>query len=330
MLQGLGSARIFTLTLHLRTIEALSAVSDFLVHSPSPFHNLKYVKVPPGYNESSMSTCLKHYLLGHSPKATIITPLSQNNNITHTATTSVTAQNAVLQEPLAAPTKVFAGSKNTHKTVCIDTVDMQVQEEQVVQYSAVNTDRARKISAPVEGTSNNRVRSSRRNNDFRLWQGHEVNSEFVCLLDIIMNKYPKTFEHFTTINEELCTSQLNMLCTSVNVFTKICMNQVDAEMIADHRAVFTALQNLGFNVSWLVNRLNFIEQLRFSQPLLPELDAIDSHINNAKTKLQDLQILIKDLHTLCAEKMQEIEKAFGTMGANLLVGCIGDDLLSDP
>lgn len=59
MLRGLGSARIFTLTLALRTVEALSAVSDFLVHSPPPFPNLKYVKVPPGYNKSSMSTNLK-------------------------------------------------------------------------------------------------------------------------------------------------------------------------------------------------------------------------------------------------------------------------------
>ncbi|XP_074382024.1 uncharacterized protein LOC141723950 [Apium graveolens] len=318
MFQRLDCVRILTLTLDLKTIEALCANLDL----PSPqFHNLKYLKLSLGHKQSSIFTHLKHYLVDHSPKATIVTALSQNNMIPHTP------RNVVLQEPLEDTTQVLVGAKSIHKTVC---VDKGVQEEPVLHNYAVNADKARQISAPIEVTSNYRVSSSRGDSDFRLWRGHEVNSEFVCVLDIIMNKYPETFEHFTTINKKLCTMKLNMLCTSVNVFTNICMNQVDAEMISEHRTVFTALQNLGFDVSWLMNRLNFIEQLRFSQPLLPELEAIDSQIENAKNKLQDLQIHIKDLHTLRAEKMQEIQKAFGTMGANLLVGCIGDDLLSGP
>ncbi|KAK1364750.1 hypothetical protein POM88_040311 [Heracleum sosnowskyi] len=75
MFRGLRGARI--LTLDSKTIEALSAVSDFLVSSPSPFSNLKYVKVPSGYNESSIFTNLKCYLLSCSPKATIITTLPE-------------------------------------------------------------------------------------------------------------------------------------------------------------------------------------------------------------------------------------------------------------
>ncbi|KAK1360001.1 hypothetical protein POM88_044475 [Heracleum sosnowskyi] len=69
--------------------------------------------------------------------------------------------------------------------------------------------------------------------------------------------------------------------------------------------------------------------------LLSELHEIDCHIDDAKSKLQEFQICIDDaktklrgLETLGAEKMQEIQKAFGTMVTNLVVGHIGDDLFS--
>lgn len=75
MFQGVRCARI--LTLDSKTIEALSAVSDFLSRSPSPFSNLKYVKVPPEYIDSSIFTNLKCYLLSCSPKASIITTLPE-------------------------------------------------------------------------------------------------------------------------------------------------------------------------------------------------------------------------------------------------------------
>lgn len=335
MFWGLSGAKI--LTLDLNTIEALSAISCFLVYSPPPFYNLEYVKVPHGYNESSMPTNLRSYLLGCSPKATIVTTLPQKTKILHTEGVSLTDQTVVLQKPLTAPTKVLVGSENMHKTVCINTLDMRVQEEDLVQNSVVNADRVTKIIVPVQGTSNDQVSSSRGDSDVGSWQGHVVNSEFVCLLDRIMNKYPETFELFTTTNKKLSTMKLNMLGNSVSVFSEIPMTQVNTEMIAEQRVVFDALHKLGFNISWLVNRLNYIEKLRFSQPLLSELHAIDCHIDKAKDKLQNLQIRVddtktelQDLHTLHAEKMQQIQKALGTMGTNLVVGYIGDDLLSGP
>lgn len=120
------------------------------------------------------------------------------NMMPATAAASVTAQNVVLQEPLAASTKVLVGSKNINKNVCIDNVDMgmheepvlqnsavnadnnvdmEVQEEPVVQNSAVNAERVEQISGPVEGTANGWVSSSGGDGDFVLLQGHEVNSE---------------------------------------------------------------------------------------------------------------------------------------------------------
>ncbi|KAK1398071.1 hypothetical protein POM88_007934 [Heracleum sosnowskyi] len=71
MLPGLGSAKI--LNLELDIIKALSLISDFLVSSPFPFYNLKYVKLPYGFKESSLSTSVRSYLLGGSPTATIVT-----------------------------------------------------------------------------------------------------------------------------------------------------------------------------------------------------------------------------------------------------------------
>ncbi|KAK1356131.1 hypothetical protein POM88_049387 [Heracleum sosnowskyi] len=185
---------------------------------------------------------------------------------------------------------------------------MGVQEELVVQNSVVDVHRVAQIGDPVERTRNDQVNSSRCNSDFGLWRGHEVNSEFVCLLDLIMNKYPETFEHFTTKNKKNCTMKLNLLCTSVNDFNRISLTDVNTEMFAEYRDVFAELQKFGFNISLLVSRLNYTEQIC---------------INDTKTKLQDLE-------TLRAEKMQEIQKAFGTMVTNLVVGYIGDDLLSSP
>lgn len=75
MFSKLGSAKI--LTLDSATFEALSTVSVFLKRVPSPFYNLKYVKLPQGYKESSMSTTIRNYLLGGNPGATIVKALPQ-------------------------------------------------------------------------------------------------------------------------------------------------------------------------------------------------------------------------------------------------------------
>ncbi|KAK1372652.1 hypothetical protein POM88_028845 [Heracleum sosnowskyi] len=330
MLPGLGRAEI--LNLQLETIEALSSLSDSLVGIASPFHNLKYVKLPPRFEEASLSNTLRCYLLDGSPTATIVATLPQNI-VSHTVADSVTAQNVVIEETLAARTLV--NSEDIQKDVCFEAVDVGVQEELVVHNSK---DHAVGVihGAAVEGICNDHVSSSR-GNTYGLWQCNEVKSEFVCLLDQIMKKYPETFEHLTTKNKKFCTMKLNMLCTAVSDFIKTPMAEVDAEMIVEYMEVFTDLKKLGLNVSWLVNRLNYIEQNQFSQPLPPKLHATDCHNDDAKSNLQDLQIRIDDaktklqnLQTLRSEKMQEIQEAFGTIDTNLAVGCVGDGLLAGP
>lgn len=54
--------------------QALSAISKFLTRLPSPFNNLKYVKLPRGCEQSSLCT-IKSYFLGGSPRAIIVTTL---------------------------------------------------------------------------------------------------------------------------------------------------------------------------------------------------------------------------------------------------------------
>ncbi|XP_074326151.1 uncharacterized protein LOC141664157 [Apium graveolens] len=311
MLSGLGAAN--NLSFDLESIKALAKNSDSLASISSPFYNLKCVKLPKECRASTIPSALKSYLLSGSPGATIVTSLPRKNMIPQTQAISVTTENVVLPEPLAAPTKELGDCQCINETVEVDTVNMEVQEQHVMENSLVDANRARQTVTPVEGVSK----------DFGLWQGHEVNSEFVCLLNRIMHKYPETFEHFTTKNKKFGTMNLNMLCTSLNDFTKIPLMEVNSEMIVEYRDVFAYLQNQGFNVSWLVNRLNYIEHLRFSKPLIPELHAIDCHIDDAKSKLQDLQ-------ALRVVKMTEIQNAFGTMGTNLAAGFIGDDLLSGP
>ncbi|KAL1832631.1 hypothetical protein ACET3Z_002282 [Daucus carota] len=75
MFPGLSNTKI--LTLDSATVQALSAVSKLLVQVPSPFYQLKHVKVPQGHKDSSISADLKRYLLGRSPEATIVTKLPQ-------------------------------------------------------------------------------------------------------------------------------------------------------------------------------------------------------------------------------------------------------------
>ncbi|KAK1402972.1 hypothetical protein POM88_002577 [Heracleum sosnowskyi] len=250
MLPGFGNAK--NLTFDLDSIEALNEISNLLVNLPSPFYKLKYVMVPLGSKESCISSALRSYLLGSSPKATIITKLPQIHG---------------------------------------------------VEDLMVDADRVRHIDASVEGTDKDQTSSLRGERDFRLWRSH----------------------------------------------VRISMTDVDSQMIVAYRDIFSYLQNQGFNISWMVNRLNYIEHLRFSKPLIDELQSIDSHMDDAKTKLQELQaraddariqlqdllgrvddakLKLQDVQTLRVEKLTAIEKAFGTMGTNLAVGFIGDDLLS--
>ncbi|XP_074347835.1 F-box/LRR-repeat protein At3g03360-like isoform X2 [Apium graveolens] len=270
-----------------------------------------------------------HMLLGLGNAKNISFDLDsmEDNMIPHTAAVSVTAANELVGESLATATKELVDCQYTNKNVCFDTTDVVVQKHYAVGNSLVDANSVRQYESLVEGTSNDPGSSSRKNKDFGMWRGHEVNSEFVCLLDNIMLKYPETFEHFGAKNKKLCTMNLNMLCTSLNDFSKVSMTEVDSEIIIAYKDVCAYLQNQGFNVSWVVNRLNYIEQLRFSKPLIPELHAIDCCINDTNSKIQDLQARVDEAKSLRMQKMTEIEKAFGTLGTKLAVGFLGDDLL---
>ncbi|KAK1386274.1 hypothetical protein POM88_024009 [Heracleum sosnowskyi] len=231
MLPGLGATKNLS---DLESIEALSEIINIQASVSSPSFNLKYVKLPKEYKESSISGALRSYLPGGCPRATIFTSLAQNNRILQTRALSVAAENVVQQDPLAAPpTKDLGDCHYINKAVTVDNVD--------IEKSLVDATRANQTDPLVGGVSNDQVSSSKGSRDLGLWQGHEVNSDFVCLLDRIMHKYPETFEHFTKKNKKLCTTNLNMLCTSVNDFTKISLTEMK-DLQALRRAKMSKIQ----------------------------------------------------------------------------------------
>ncbi|XP_074380482.1 uncharacterized protein LOC141721443 isoform X2 [Apium graveolens] len=335
MLSGLGTVK--NLSLDLESILALSEIINNQASVSSPFISLKYLKLPNEYKESSLSSALRSYLLDGCPRATTVTSAAKNNRIYETRAVTVAAENVVLQELLAVPTKEPGDCQYMNKIVIVDTVDMGVQEQDVMETSLVDANSGTQTYPLVGEVSNDLVSSFKGSRDIGLWQGHEVNSDFVCLLDRIMHKYPETFVHFTSKNKKLCTMNLNMLCTSLNDFTKILQDEVDYEIIAQYHDLFAYLQSLGFNLSWVLSHLNYIEHLRFSEPLITELQAIDCRIDVAKTEVQNLQAHVGDaidnlqsLQTLHTEKMAEIEKKIENFGTNLAVVLIVGDVLSGP
>ncbi|WOH15259.1 hypothetical protein DCAR_0934796 [Daucus carota subsp. sativus] len=143
MFSKLGSAR--TLTLDSAIIEALHSVNNLLGRVHSPFRNLKYVKLPQGYTQFSISTTLSKYLLGGNRRATIVTTLPQRK-LNH---------------------QVVPNSSTSQK-VCVDTVEKRVRVEHLVENSVVEAGKVRQIGCPVEGsgTGNDQASSSRVNGDF--------------------------------------------------------------------------------------------------------------------------------------------------------------------
>ncbi|KAL8104614.1 hypothetical protein AgCh_028727 [Apium graveolens] len=127
---------------------ALSSISNLLVSSPSPFYNLKYVKLPNGF-EASLSSIVRSYLLGGSPTATIVSTVPQNI-VPHATTASMTARNVVIEDTLDAPTKLV--DSNDIQKMCIDTVGVGVQEKLVLQNTKIQANRGMPVGAPVEGT----------------------------------------------------------------------------------------------------------------------------------------------------------------------------------
>lgn len=134
------------------------------------------------------------------------------------------------------------------------------------------------LTPPHAETGNSRASSYScgEKNDIVLWQGHEVKSEFVVLLNLILKKYLETFEQFNTRNKLFCTMKLNMFCISVNGFVNSLITDVNTAMVNEFKALFSDLERWGFNVNWLVRHLNYIEQHHCPQPQGNELHASDS------------------------------------------------------
>lgn len=224
---------------------------------------------------------------------------------------SLITQNGVLEEPLPTTTVEVVDYQYPYKHIKFGITDMRVPKENPVENFVAN--KVTQAEAPVSGASNDRADSYEKSNCV-LWQGHEVDSECVGMLDLIMKKYPYTFKNLPNKNKKVLTVKLNTLSSSVYAFTKTSMAEVDNDMITEFWDLFTHLRSWGFNTSWLLRHTLYIK-------FLHKLNASDSRIDNAKRKLQELQ-------TLHAEKSTDSE-SFRTMGSShaSTVAYIGDGLL---
>ncbi|KAL8103297.1 hypothetical protein AgCh_027744 [Apium graveolens] len=224
------------------------------------------------------------------------------------STKILTLDSATLQDDLTPPMTSAAPLVTQHGV-------RSRRLKNIVENNVVNSHKVRQIEAPVAGASNGQVNAMEKSN-FVLWQGHEVASEFVGVLDLIMKKYPKTFRNLPKKNEKILTVKLNTFCSLVNTFTKMSMTEVNTEMLAEFGSLFTDLHKWGFNINWLVRHLNYIKKLH-------ELHATDSRIDIAKIKLQEKL-------TQCAEKLNGSE-SFQTTGTShaAMPSFIGNGLLRD-
>lgn len=64
----------------------------------------------------------------------------------------MTAENAALEEPLAAQTKGIIASQYKDKNVRVETLDLKVHGQHVVDNSLVDADRVRPIDFLAEGS----------------------------------------------------------------------------------------------------------------------------------------------------------------------------------
>ncbi|KAL1821034.1 hypothetical protein ACET3Z_015903 [Daucus carota] len=221
LLPGLNYAK--NLTFDLKSIEVLNEISSLLVGLPSPFFKLKHVKLPRGFEESTISCALRSYLLGGSPNATFVTKLPQSG--TEGRWGPVGAQDPIMH----------SGCRS-------------ILMNNGVEDCMIDADRFRHNNASVEGADKDQASSLRGKRDSGLWRSYENNGVEDFMVDV--------------------------------------------------------------------------DRARADDAKVKLLDLL-ACVDDAKVKLHDKQ-------TLRMEKLSEIEKAFGTKSTNLLVGCIGDDLLSNP
>lgn len=97
----------------------------------------------------------------------------------------------VLEEPSVNLIKKLNDSQYTHGKTCSNTVAMRVPKEHMVDNFVVDYDKVQQFEGPVARASNNQASSS-----WRL--DHEVNSEFVGLLELMKKRCPETFEQVPT------------------------------------------------------------------------------------------------------------------------------------
>lgn len=153
-----------------------------------------------------------------------------------------------------------------------------------------------------------------------LWEGHSVNESYVDLLSLIKKAHPETFEHCSFKTPSLYTLALNMLGEFYTLFASSRVDEMTVNDIGRFRDMFSDLELLRFNVGWLCERLDRIEELPVNGGLLREYEELLDRVMVKERELAEVKIL-------CAAKEMVLRAKFGFLGEKDSTRCAADGLL---
>lgn len=151
--------------------------------------------------------------------------------------------------------------------------------------------------------------------EMALWEGHMVLESYVDLLSHMKREHPETFQHDTIRSASMQTHALNLLGETYVSFAKKPVDTMGVEDISRFKDLFSDLEHcFEFDVSWLRERLDRIEEVRFKNTRVGgELVALGLCIEAREKELAQLKVLYH-------EKTEEVRAAYKCAADGLLIG----------
>ncbi|KAM7521644.1 hypothetical protein LguiA_011546 [Lonicera macranthoides] len=160
-----------------------------------------------------------------------------------------------------------------------------------------------------------------------LWEGHTVYESYVDLFAQIKRARPETFECCQYRSSFIYTFALNALGEFYTSFASRPMASMCAEEIEGYKDMFSDLKLLGFDVGWLEERLDLIEEVCFRSPLMKEYAELLGCVEAKERELVEANRELEEMKKVCAAKALELKERLGSLGENASELCAAYDLL---
>lgn len=155
--------------------------------------------------------------------------------------------------------------------------------------------------------------TSRPGNGMALWEGHMVLESYVDLFSHMKKEHPETFRHHPN-NNNIHNSALNFLGAAYVSFATKPATAMEVDDISYFRGLFSDLEQcFKFDVGWLRERIDHIEEELFKSPLAGELLALSQFIEARERELSEVRALYN-------AKLKEIRAAHLRADDGLLIG----------